>query len=125
MDYKAESGRRLRRAREDAGLTLRELSERTRHLSISRISNYEQGLRYMDPEAAIDLGRALGVRPAWLMCVDNDDALSGEERALLIRYQLTDDRGKQAIKAIAESQPIVYRPDQDPPSIPMFPSQVA
>ena len=52
MDYRAESGHRLRQARELKGLTLKELAARTSNLTVQRISNYEQGIRYMDQGAS-------------------------------------------------------------------------
>ena len=115
MDYKTESGRRLKHRREELKLTLDALSKRTRGvLSLSRISNYEQGIRYMDPQAAIILARCLGVSAAWLMCVDDESTMSEDERQLLQRYRTTDQRGRLTIKSVAEAQnpnPSRYAPE--------------
>ena len=105
MDYKAESGRRLRQARESKELTLKELAARTNTLTVQRISNYEQGLRYMDPDVAHQLARALGVRASWLMCVDDDDTFTADERDLIEKYRHTDRRGRDMIQQVATSQP--------------------
>lgn len=105
MDYKAESGRRLRQARESKGLTLKELAARTNTLTVQRISNYEQGLRYMDPDVAHQLPRALGVRACWLMCVDDEDTFTTDERDLVEKYRHTDRRGRDTIQQVATSQP--------------------
>lgn len=113
MDFKAESGRRLKQAREAKGWKLKELAAQTKNLSVPRVSNYEQGLRYMDPDAAIQLARALGVSAAFLMCVDDETTMTPEERALLEKYRRTDKRGKKAIQAVAGSQPEVESHDRE------------
>lgn len=112
MDLKEEIGRRIKQAREDAGLTLLELSKRVGHLKVSRISNYEQGRRTPGPEEARALARALGVSAAYLLCVDAESELRPDEKALLENYRATDSRGRSTIIRIAESQP-VHEIDRD------------
>lgn len=58
----------------------------------------------MGPEAAVSLGHALGVSPAYLMCVDDISFLESDERELLERYRQTDDRGRRTILAVASVQ---------------------
>lgn len=111
MDLKEEIGRRIKKAREDAGLTLLELSKRVGHLKVSRISNYEQGRRTPGPDEAKALARALGVSAAYLLCVDAESELRPDEKALLENYRATDGRGRTTIIRIAESQP-VYQVDR-------------
>jgi len=70
MNYKIETGKRIRAAREGLGLSLEELSRKTDgKLSKSRIGNYEQGLRMPGPAEANTLAAALGVDAAYLLCL--------------------------------------------------------
>ena len=61
----AEIGQRLKKLREDKGLSLSELSAATgKELSKSRISNYEQGIRRPGIEELELLAAVLGVTPS-------------------------------------------------------------
>jgi transcriptional regulator with XRE-family HTH domain len=105
MDLTKKIGQRLRAARQAQGLSLSELSARTGSLSKSRISNYEQGIRRMGLEEAQTLAQALGsVTPTYLLCLDDTDPLSEPERALVERFRLADERGRETILRIADAQ---------------------
>jgi transcriptional regulator with XRE-family HTH domain len=105
MDLSKKIGERLRAARQAQGLSLAALSSRTGSLSKSRISNYEQGIRRMGLEEAHELAVALGtVTPTYLLCLEDKGPLSEDERQLLDRYRATDDRGRETIQQVAESQ---------------------
>jgi transcriptional regulator with XRE-family HTH domain len=105
MDLTKKIGQRLRAARQAQGLSLSELSARTGSLSKSRISNYEQGIRRMGLEEAQELALALGsVTPTYLLCLDDTDPLSEPERALVERFRLADERGRETILRIADAQ---------------------
>jgi transcriptional regulator with XRE-family HTH domain len=105
MDLTKKIGQRLRAARQAQGLSLSDLSGRTGSLSKSRISNYEQGIRRMGLEEAHELSLALGsVSATYLLCLDDKDPLSQEERYLLDRYRDTDPRGRATILKVAEGQ---------------------
>jgi transcriptional regulator with XRE-family HTH domain len=83
-------------------------------LSKSRISNYEQGIRRMGLEEAQELALALGsVTPTYLLCLDDKDPLSVEERYLVERFRDTDSRGRETVLKVAETQAI-YRAEQPP-----------
>jgi len=98
-------GQRLRSARQAQGLSLSDLSGRTGTLSKSRISNYEQGIRRMGLEEAQELARALGsVTPTYLLCLEDTDPLTKEERTLVERYRQADVRGQETILRVAETQ---------------------
>jgi len=65
-------GERLRQVRDERGITLAELSERTGGVLLkARISNYEQGLRRMGLEEAETLAKALKVSPVWLLAIND------------------------------------------------------
>lgn len=110
MDYKAESGRRLKLAREAKGLTLQQLAARVKGIGASRISNYEQGLRLMRQPEAVKLASELMVSAAYLMCVDEASTISAPKRWLLDRYDAADARGKRMIELVAEAQATQQQP---------------
>lgn len=67
------AGKRIRDCRNAAELTQDELAQLTGNkLSASRISNYEQGTRTLDVEAALILGEALQQPAGYLLGVLND-----------------------------------------------------
>lgn len=105
MTLNKEIGQRLRAARLAHKYSLSELASRTRSLSKSRISNYEQGIRRMGIEEAQELSEALeGITPAYLLCLDATSPLSQQEWQLIQRYRRTDERGRDVILQVAESQ---------------------
>ncbi|MCU0833175.1 MAG: helix-turn-helix transcriptional regulator [Chromatiaceae bacterium] len=122
MELTKRIGARLRSVRHSQGLTLGELSDRTRVLSKSRISNYEQGLRRMGLEEAELLAAALGtVSATYLLCLDDRDVLSGPERALVDLFRRTDARGRESILRLAQLQAAYPDPDPAPPLDPPDP----
>ncbi|WP_058554375.1 helix-turn-helix domain-containing protein [Thiohalocapsa sp. ML1] len=105
MTLNKQIGQRLRSARLAHKYSLAELASRTRTLSKSRISNYEQGIRRMGIEEAQELSEALeGITPAYLLCLDDTSPLSEEEWQLIQRYRRTDGRGRALIQQIADNQ---------------------
>ena len=106
QDLTAKIGLRLRGARKAQKLSLQALANLTGGaLSKSRISNYEQGLRRLGIEEARLISVALGtVSATYLLCLDDEGFLNEQERELLRCFQETDDRGRDAILALAESQ---------------------
>jgi transcriptional regulator with XRE-family HTH domain len=86
MDYKIEIGKRIRTAREERGLKLRELAALTDNLvSVSRLNNYEHGARMPGPQEAVLLGKALGKRPAFFLGVDDVQTHISTQEETLIR----------------------------------------
>jgi len=105
MTLNKKIGQRLRAERKKHELSLSELASRTKTLSISRIRNYEQGLRRMGIEESQELAEALeGAAPSYLLCLDDTSPLSSEEKTLVARYREIDERGKDTLLKIAESQ---------------------
>lgn len=103
MDYKRLSASRLRSERTNKGWTLAELASRTDTLTPERISNYEQARRYMPPEVAAQLAKALGSSMAWLMGVDGSP-LTDSEKHLLSLYRNASEHEKHIIASVAEAQ---------------------
>ena len=121
MTLNKQIGQRLRSARLAHKYSLSELASRTRTLSKSRISNYEQGIRRMGIEEAQELSEALeGVTPAYLLCLDDTSPLAEDEWQLIQRYRMTDERGRELIQHVAENEGkyVVKRtPDVDSPEV--------
>jgi len=114
MNFKKETGKRIREARANAnggrGITLDELSERTKHvLSSSRISNYEQGLRLPKPQDALILGQALGVSAGHLMCLEGEEDMLPEESDLLRNWRALPENERNAYARRIQALALVYR----------------
>lgn len=111
MNYKKESGRRLKAAREDKRLTLAELSARLGGLlSPSRLGNYEQGTRMIGVQEALALGPILGVQPSHLLCVDVGEAdMTVHEIELLRNYRALPERDRMEYSRRIEVLAMAYR----------------
>lgn len=111
MDYKKETGRRLREAREDAGLTLAGLSTKLKGvLSPSRISNYEQGLRMIGVKEALAIGPILGVEPSYLLCADTGEGeMTTQERQLLRNFRALPEKDRNDYSRRIEVMAMAYR----------------
>ncbi|MFD2112340.1 helix-turn-helix domain-containing protein [Thiorhodococcus fuscus] len=117
MDLTKQIGQRLRAARQEQKLSLSDLSGRTNSLSKSRISNYEQGIRRMGLEEAHELSVALGtVTPTYLLCLDDKDPLSPQERQLVELCRQTDDRGRETLIKLAEAEVALGVASEEPVS---------
>lgn len=111
MNYKKESGRRLKAARNNKGWTLEELSLRTGGLlSTSRLGNYEQGTRMLGVRESLALGPVLGVQPAHLLCVDGDEGdMTAQEIELLRNYRALPERDRNDYSRRIEVLALAYR----------------
>lgn len=109
MDFGKEIGRRIKKARDETGLSLVRLSKRLDGvLSASRIGNYEQGARLPGPQEALILGRALGVSPAYLMCLEGDE-MSKEELQLLTDWRALPERDRKEYARRISALALVYK----------------
>ncbi len=72
---------------------------------MSRLNNYERGIRRLSIEAARVLANALGTcTPAYLLCVDDPLTLNADEIALLQKYRETDAQGRALVLKTAEAE---------------------
>lgn len=96
MDYKKESGRRIRELRKEKRWTLETLSVKTGDvLSLQRIGAYEKGVRMVGPSEAVTLAKALGTRPAYIMVVDDIQiAISPQEETLVKNWRKLNERDR-------------------------------
>lgn len=110
MDYKNEIGRRIRSARIAKGLTLKDLSLRTGDiLDLKRINAYENGVRMPRPPEAAILAKALGVRPAYLMGLEDE-----VEEHLLRNWRTLSERERMDVYRHIETLALAARdPVQD------------
>lgn len=78
----------------------------------SRISNYENAIRMPDLRTITLLCEVYGCSIASIL--DDDHAARTEQELEILKlYRRTDDRGRQQITRIAESQPEMYPPGRD------------
>lgn len=71
------------------------------------IQRYESGEREPKVSAVAPMAAALGVTISYLLGLDDDasgETLSSDEIRLLSLYRATDERGRAAIMAVADSQ---------------------
>ncbi|QDP72182.1 LexA family transcriptional regulator [Legionella israelensis] len=71
MNIKEKIGNRIKESRKAAGLTIKELAEKTNELSPARIGNWEQGTRSPGPVEAKILAEHLNVSASYLLCLTN------------------------------------------------------
>lgn len=76
MDIREQIGNRITKARKALGISIKELSSRTKMLSPARISNWEQGTRSPGPVEAKLLAQNLNVSASYILCLT--DNLQGE-----------------------------------------------
>ncbi|MBA2711548.1 MAG: LexA family transcriptional regulator [Tatlockia sp.] len=69
MDIREQIGNRITKSRKSLGITIKELSARTKALSPARISNWEQGTRSPGPMEAKVLAEHLNVSASYLLCL--------------------------------------------------------
>lgn len=100
MGYKIEQARRAR------GWSQAELARRS-GTTQQAIQRYESGEREPKVSAVVSMAAALGVTISYLLGLDDDasgETLSSDEIRLLSLYRATDERGRAAIMAVADSQ---------------------
>lgn len=103
MNIRLEIGRRLKSSREAKGLTLREVCDLVPGLTTNRLSNWEQGYRIISIEEAKRIAHVLGVSAAWLLTLSSEQP-DRSEHCLLDMYRASDQRGKDTILRVAESE---------------------
>lgn len=103
MDTKTESGRRIRERRDALSLKQREVCELVPGLTVTRLSNWEQGQRMISVDEAKRLAPVLKTSAGYLLTLENDP---GDQRlqALIDTYRMLDDRGRSALHRVAESE---------------------
>lgn len=102
-ELKQEIGRRIVRARDHRGMSQKELAEATGWIGVTRLSNYENGIRLPDRYAVNALAGVLSCPAIWLGAYDL--MMPPDERALWYKYWSTDKRGRDTIQSNAGNQP--------------------
>ena len=103
MTTKEEAGRRIQAARLAKDMRLEDVQTLVPEFSISRLSNWEQGRNMIGVDEAKKLGPALGVRPGYLLTLD-DEPIDPREKALFEYYHRCDERGRNQILRVAEAE---------------------
>lgn len=115
MDTKAEVGKRIRIARKKAKLTLKQTAEAIPELSITRLQNFEKGLRAPDLDLIKKISAALNSDPAWIATFI-DEPVDQQEKELIQKFKVADSRGKTTIIMTAEHESY-YGKNENPSSI--------
>ena len=105
MNSKEKNGLSLKRARKAKNLSLRALAELSGGLySASRLGNYEQGIRTLPADAAVNLAKLLDCTPQELLNIEpGGTSLSVEDLAFIQSYRQLDEGGKKAIGVIMDT----------------------
>lgn len=91
MDLKYELGSRIRKYREESGLSQKDFALLI-GVSNSRVSNWEQGINRPDADILADICRALNVSPSELLDVRlSPDDLNEQERKVIKAYRTKTD----------------------------------
>lgn len=105
-----EQSRRFQQALKQSNI--KNLSELVRRLDedYSKIYTYWKGRSPMPVAVAKKIGRLLNVRAAWLVVLEDDPDteftnLEESEKKLLVKYRITDERGRYQIQSSANAQP--------------------
>lgn len=111
MNYKKESGRRLKVAREAKGWSLADLSKKLGGLlSPSRLGNYEQGTRAFGAKESLALASVLGIEPAYLLCVDAPEGeMTPQETELLRDFRALPEKDRNEYARRIQALALVYR----------------
>lgn len=104
MDTKKSFGEYIRKKRQTAGLTQRELAERL-YVSESTVSKWERGLSYPDVSLIPDVCRQLAISEHEFFTACDDDKAHAQERAARAWHGVT--RGWQIFFAAAYAAAIV------------------
>lgn len=110
MDFRKETGRRLKEARRAKKLTLHGLSKVLRGaLSPSRLGNYEQGTRAMGTEEALALAPVLDVEPGFLLCVEGGGEMTKQELELLRDFRALPEKDRNEYQRRISVLAMAYR----------------
>lgn len=109
MDWKKKIGNRIREARDEAMLTLEQVSEKTHGvLKPSRINNYEKGIRLLKPQEALLLAGVYRKEAAWLMCLEGGD-MTDQERDLLNNWRALPENYRNDYARRIQALALVYK----------------
>jgi transcriptional regulator with XRE-family HTH domain len=111
VDYKKVIGERIRKARDARGWSQAELARETGDLlSDTRIGNYEVGFRMPGPSEVVILGHALGVKPSYLMALDDSQVqISPQEEALIRNWRTLSEKERMEVFRSLETKALQSR----------------
>ena len=97
MDYRKETGRRIRAARDRKDLTLKELAGKLDGLiKANAINMYENGERSPGVAEAVAIAKATGESAAYLLCVAGEDEMTKQELELLRNFRALDEKERNS-----------------------------
>lgn len=84
-------------------------------IRVSTLGNYRTGLRLMKPWDAKVIAGALGIRPAFLLCIEESQLLTTPEEERLVRnWRALPENERQRLASKVEAAAMTYRSDAVP-----------
>lgn len=116
MDIKKEIGKRLKEARVSLKLKLKDVVVGIDELSVTRLSNYEQGERMLPVDIAIKLEKKLKVQAAYLLTLTDVKNKGQEvenelERQLILFFRNVTEAHQNDILTLANQLYSIDNPD--------------
>lgn len=100
---KKESGKRLRKARNDAGLTLQQVIDKIPGLTIGTLNGWELGSSMVNVEKAKLLAKLYDISAGYLLTLEDAPITKLESQVLYLLRQ-TDQRGQESVYRVAEAE---------------------
>lgn len=108
VNIQEESGKRIKRAREDKSLRLKDVCQESKGtLGIQQLSNYEHGRRMVPVEVAKQIAPILDVSPEYILTLTDNQKPDRSECELIALYRACDLRGKTAIIRMAAQEKLL------------------
>lgn len=94
MNYKQKAGERIVKARERKGWSPQQLAAES-GLLYKRLDHYEKGRRQIAPAEVMTLSKVLGVRPGYLMGLEDSNVLLNDtEEALVKNWRILSEKDR-------------------------------
>lgn len=130
MNTKEESGRRIKAARKNKGMRLEDVCSHMPGLTVSRLSNWEQGRNMIGVEEAKKISPILGVSASHLLTLDEEKShpraqeeprgylnLNHDEQALVNWYRHTSAEARKLLHGVMQLAPIPTHDAQQAPGL--------
>ncbi|MFQ6030509.1 MAG: helix-turn-helix domain-containing protein [Dehalococcoidia bacterium] len=102
MDLRRSIGERLRRGREEAGVSVEHVSKKL-EVSTTTVGHWETGRSFPSAEHLVGLLRLYAIDADWLLGTVPEDMESDEESVMLGRYRLLEPKYRRGIREAARA----------------------
>lgn len=94
-------------------MTLKDVCALVPGLGVSRLSNWEQGIRMIPVDEAKRLAPVLGVSAGYILTIEDTPGEPADVKALVDLYKQSDERGRATIIRVAEQESHYVARDDD------------